>query len=101
MRVGALSAGRAGDKGDALDLTIVARDADAYDTLERFLTPERVAQAYAPLVDSPVQRHLLPGLHALKFVLPTALPGGVYAGLHPGLHWQKGAIYVLLDLEIA
>jgi hypothetical protein len=33
-------------------------------------------------------------------VLPKALPGGVYASLHPGLHWQKAAIWYLLDLRI-
>jgi hypothetical protein len=32
--------------------------------------------------------------------LPQALPGGVYASLHPGLHWQKAAIWLLLDLTI-
>jgi hypothetical protein len=36
----------------------------------------------------------------LKFVMPQALPGGVYAALHPGLHWQKAAIWLLLDLAI-
>jgi hypothetical protein len=28
------------------------------------------------------------------------LPGGVYAALHPGLHWQKAAIWLLLDLSL-
>jgi len=42
----------------------------------------------------------VPGLHALKFVVDGALPGGVYASLHAGLHWQKAAIWILLDWEI-
>jgi len=33
-------------------------------------------------------------------VIVGALPGGVYASLHAGLHWQKAAIAVLLDLPI-
>jgi hypothetical protein len=32
--------------------------------------------------------------------MPEALPGGVYATLRPGLHWQKAAIWLLLDLDI-
>jgi hypothetical protein len=36
-------------------------------------------------------------LNALKFVFPQALPGGVYASMHAGLHWQKAAIWLLLD----
>ena len=34
-----------------------------------------------------------------EFVVAGALPGGVYASLHAGLHWQKAAIAILLDLE--
>lgn len=100
MRVGAVAAGRAGDKGSSLDLSLVAVDRPAYDRLARFLTVARVRDAFRGLVDGPVDRYALPDLLALKYVLPHALPGGVYAGLHPGLHWQKGAIYVLLDLEL-
>ena len=47
-----------------------------------------------------VRRYRVPGLRALKFVIDGALPGGVYATLHAGLHWQKAAIWVLLDLEL-
>ena len=47
-----------------------------------------------------VTRYPVPGLRALKFVIDGALPGGVYATLHAGLHWQKAAIWVLLDLEL-
>lgn len=100
MRVGELAAGRAGDKGDALDLTLVARDAQAFALLARVLTAERVAPILAEVVPGPVCRYALPGLHALKFVAPAALPGGVHASLHAGLHWQKAAVWLLLDLEI-
>ena len=100
MRVGQLAAGRAGDKGDALDLTLVARDADAFDLLSRVLGEERVASVLSGVVPGPVRRYALPGLRALKFVAPAALPGGVQASLHAGVHWQKAAIWLLLDLEI-
>jgi hypothetical protein len=100
MRVGDIAAGRAGDKGDMLDLSLVARDQAAYEALCRALTPERLQPILNRVVPGPVQRYELPGLRALKFVLPQALPGGVYASLHPGLHWQKAAIWLLLDLSI-
>jgi hypothetical protein len=38
VRVGEIAAGRAGDKGDTLDLTLVARHEAAYAPLERELT---------------------------------------------------------------
>jgi len=100
MRVGDLAAGRAGDKGDILDLTLVAADDAAYRRLERAVTAEVARRALNEVVPGAVQRYAIPGLRALKFVAPTALPGGVYATLHAGLHWQKAAIAILLDLEI-
>ena len=100
MRVSELATGRAGDKGNVLDLTLVARDDAAYALLERALGTEAVRQALNRVVPGPVQRYEIPGLRALKYVLPQALAGGVYASLRPGLHWQKAAIWLLLDLDI-
>ena len=81
MRVGDIAVGRAGDKGAILDLTLVAKDDASYALIERAVTAEAAQRA-------------------LKFVAPEALPGGVYASLHAGVHWQKSAISVLLELEI-
>ncbi len=100
MRVGDICAGRSGDEGDILDLTLVAADEAGYRMIERSLTEDVVRRALNRTVPGTVRRYSLPGLHALKFVAPTALPGGVYASLHAGLHWQKAAIWLLLDLEI-
>lgn len=100
MRVGDIAAGRAGDKGDMLDLTLVAQDAQAYALLERALSAEAVRTMLNQVVEGPVLRYEVPGLNALKYVLPEALPGGVYASLRPGLHWQKAAVWLLLDLDI-
>lgn len=100
MRVGDIAAGRAGDKGDILDLTLVAQNGQAYALLERALSHEAVRAMLNQVVEGPVLRYEVPGLNALKFVLPQALPGGVYASLRPGLHWQKAAIWLLLDLDI-
>ncbi len=100
MRVGDIATGRAGDKGNMLDLTLVARDAAAYTLLSRVLTADRARMALNRVVPGPVQRYEIPGLRALKYVAPEALAGGVYATLRPGLHWQKSAIWLLLDLDI-
>ena len=97
MRVGDLASGRSGDKGDMLDLSLVAGTPAHYERLRLYLTPERVRAITTPCFDSPVVRYEVPGLNALKFVFPQALPGGVYASMHAGLHWQKAAIWLLLD----
>jgi hypothetical protein len=98
--VGDIATGRSGDKGDVLDLTIVAYDVVGYERLSRMLTAERVATILARVAPSPVDRYEMPKLRALKFVAPRALPGGVQASLHAGLHWQKAAASLLLELEL-
>ncbi|MGA0597380.1 AtuA-related protein [Enterovirga sp. CN4-39] len=100
MRVGDIACGRSGDKASTLDLTLVARDEAAYRLLERTLTAERAQAEIAKAVPGTLRRYELPKLLALKYVIDGALPGGVYATLHAGLHWQKAATYVLLDMEI-
>lgn len=101
MRVGEIAIGRAGDKGNVLDLTLVARDDAAYALLSRELSAETVRVALNRVVPGPVQRYDIPALRALKYVAPEALAGGVYASLRPGLHWQKAAIWLLLDFDIS
>jgi len=98
MRVGDLACGRSGDKGPVVDLTIVARDQDAYDLLAEHLDPATVAKR---LACGRVYRYELPQLRALKFVAPDALSGGAFASLRAGVHSQKTWIYALLDLELA
>ena len=98
VRVGDIATGRAGDKGNVLDLTLVAHDEASYALLERVLSADAVRTALNRVVPGPVLRYEIPGLRALKYVAPDALAGGVYATLRPGLHWQKAAIWLLLDL---
>lgn len=98
VRVGAIASGRAGDKGPVLDLTIVAADDAGYVRLERGLSAEAVGRA---LASGPVRRYEVPGLRALKFVAPEALGAGLFASLRAGVHWQKAAINIVLDLEVA
>ena len=100
MRVGDIAVGRAGDKGGVVDFTIVALDEPSYRLLEEKLTEHIAATALARAMPGRVKRYEVPCVHALKFVVADALPGGVYATLHAGLHWQKSAISILLDLEI-
>ena len=100
MRVGSIAVGRSGDKGSTLDLTLVAIDDAGYEFLARKLTAHVAQTAIARVMPGTVRRHEVPGLRALKYVVTDALPGGVYATLHAGLHWQKAAIWVLLDLEL-
>jgi thiosulfate reductase cytochrome b subunit len=100
MRIGDIATGRAGDKGDVLDLTLVAYTASDYAALERLVTAAEAARVLHRVVPGDVIRYELPNLRALKFVAPSALTGGVHASLRAGLHWQKAAIWLLLDHDV-
>ena len=100
MRVGSIAIGRSGDKGSTLDLTVLALTDENYQLLESKLTTEVAQAAISKVMPGRLTRYPVPGLRALKFVVEDAMPGGVYATLHAGLHWQKAATWVLLDLEL-
>jgi hypothetical protein len=100
MRVGDIATGRAGDKGDMLDLTLVAKDDASYQLLHQALSCDALRPLMNKVVPGPITRYEIAGLRALKYVMPEALTGGVYASMRAGLHWQKAAIWLLLDIEI-
>ena len=71
-----LAHARSGDKGDAVNVGLIARDPAAYDFLREIVTPERVKAHFGPMVQGEVERFELPNLHALNFLLHEALGGG-------------------------
>jgi hypothetical protein len=68
--------GRSGDKGDTVNVGVIARRPEFYDLLREQVTAERVKAHFGPLVKGDVQRFELPNLHALNFLLHEALDGG-------------------------
>lgn len=75
-RVWDLAHGRSGDKGDVCNVGIVARDAEAFETLRTVLTPEVVKARFGALVTGEVRRYEMPRIWALNFVLEGGLDGG-------------------------
>jgi hypothetical protein len=68
--------GRSGDKGDTVNVGVVARRPEFYEFLRAELTSERVQAHFGELVRGGVQRFELPNLGALNFLLHEALGGG-------------------------
>lgn len=71
-----LAHGRSGDKGDTVNVGVIARRPEFYELLLDQLTSERVKAHFGPLVKGDVQRFELPNLHAINFLLHEALDGG-------------------------
>lgn len=67
---------RSGDKGDTVNVGVIAYDPAHYDLLVEALTPERVKAHFGDMVKGEVERFELPNLGALNFLLHNALDGG-------------------------
>jgi hypothetical protein len=67
---------RSGDKGDLVNIGLIARKPEDYPVLVREVTAERVKQHFAGVCQGQVERFELPNLGALNFLLHQALDGG-------------------------
>ncbi len=70
-----LAHARSGDKGDTVNVGVIARRPEWYPVLAERLTAERVKAHFGDAVGR-VERFELPNLSALNFLLHDALGGG-------------------------
>lgn len=71
-----LAHARSGDKGDVVNIGVIAYEPEHYPLLAEALSAGRVREHFGDLVEGKVVRYELPNLHALNFVLHRALGGG-------------------------
>jgi hypothetical protein len=71
-----LAHARSGDKGDRVNIGLIAKSDADYPLLVREVTADRVKQHFAGVCLGRVERFELPNLHALNFLLHDALDGG-------------------------
>jgi hypothetical protein len=71
-----LAHARSGDKGDTVNVGVIARHPSFYDIMRDQLTVARVKAHFGELVKGNAERFELPNLHALNFLLHEALGGG-------------------------
>ncbi|HOB65137.1 acyclic terpene utilization AtuA family protein [Ottowia sp.] len=90
---------RSGDKGDTSNIGVIARRPEWLPLLRAQLTEARVARHLAHLVEGPVTRHEVPGIHAFNFVCQRALGGGGMASLRND-PLGKGMAQILLSLPV-
>ena len=95
-----LAHGRAGDKGDRLNVSVIAYRPEFYPLLVEQVTVDRVRALFADRKPGAIARYELPRLGALNFVLDDVLDGGVNASLNLDGH-GKSLSFRLLELAIA
>ena len=92
--------GRAGDKGDASNISVIAYRAEDWPVIRDQVTAERVMALFGPLGATGVRRFELPNLCALNFVIDNALGGGVNASLAVDRHGKTLSFLVLGGIEV-
>lgn len=76
-----LAYGRAGDKGNISNISVIARNSAAYVEIKAKLTAERVKAHLGDLVKGDVVRYEVDNIEALNFVCYQALDGGATRSL--------------------
>lgn len=94
-----LAHGRAGDKGNLVNISVIAYDIRDYPRLVAVVTPERVRAHLSDVAVGDVIRYELPQLGALNFVLRRAPHDSVTQSLAVDTH-GKSLSSALLDLPI-
>ncbi|OZI70952.1 AtuA-related protein [Bordetella genomosp. 12] len=90
---------RAGDKGNIANISVIAYDAQGWERIRRQLSSELVASAFQHIASGPVERHELPQLRALNFVIHNALGGGVTVSTAQDPH-GKSLSYLMLNIVL-
>lgn len=94
-----IAVARSGDKGDDENIGVIARRPEYLPWLRAGLTARVIKDYFAHLVSGTVERHEVPGIDALNFVLTHALGGGGVSSLRSD-PLGKSYAQMLLDLEL-
>ena len=87
--------GRAGDKGNRLNVSVIAYDEAHYPLIREQVTVERVAALFGHRHTGHIERYELPRLWALNFVIDDVLEGGVNDALNLDGHGKTHSFLVL------
>ena len=96
----AVAHGRAGDKGDVSNVSVIAYRPEVWPHLLEQVTTQAVQAAFAHLGVETVRRYALPNLHALNFVIEGALQGGVNASLGLDRHGKTLSFLLLGEVMV-
>ena len=77
--LGVVYGARSGDKGGDANLGVFARSDEAWAWLDGFLSEERLRELLPEVAPLPIDRHRLPALRSLNFVIHGLLEEGVAA----------------------
>jgi hypothetical protein len=100
MQVKDIAYARSGDKGDVVNVGVLALDDDAYQKLLKALTPERIKRHFGDWVRGEVEVFPMPNINAFNLLLHNALGGGATKTLRYDVT-GKAFSTALLRMELA
>ncbi len=96
-----LAHARSGDKGDTVNIGLIAYDEQHYSVLVREVTAGRVKEHFGHLCQGAVERFELPNLAALNFLLHHSLGGGGTVSLRLDAQGKTfGAALLRMEIEV-
>jgi hypothetical protein len=96
----AVAHGRAGDKGNRSNISVVAYNPDIWPYLLDQVTGERVLDVFRHKGATDAQRYELNNLQALNFVIDDALEGGVNGSLNVDGHGKTLSFLLLGEITV-
>jgi hypothetical protein len=96
----AVAHGRSGDKGNRVNVSIIAYDPNMFEVLAGQVTEAKVLDIFRHRGASGVKRYVLPNLNAFNFVIDDALEGGVNASLNLDGHGKTLSFLLLGELMV-
>lgn len=98
LPIHAIAHGRAGDKGDVSNISLIAYERKCWSVIDKVATQERILEIFKHLGATKVDRYELPNLNALNFVIHNALGGGVNSSLRLDRHGKTLSSHLLYEL---
>ena len=97
-----LAYARSGDKGDVINIGVMAKDTESYALLKRYLSAGVVRRHFDGIVKGEVTRYEMDNLESLEFVMTQALGGGATQTLmmdQTGKAYGPNLLRLVLELE--
>lgn len=100
MRLHEIAHARTGDKGNIVNIALIAYRVEDFDRIESWVTSERVREHFGELVEGLVDRYSLPHLGALNFVLRRPVSQSVTRSLALDAHGKcLGSALLMMEIE--
>jgi len=96
----AIAHGRAGDKGNRSNISVVVYRLEAWNYLLDQVTADRVLDVFRHKGATACNRYELPNLRALNFVIDDALEGGVNGSLSIDGHGKTLSFLLLGEIMV-